>query len=756
MSTWEFRKVLALRGPNRWGLRTAHEAWLERTGAEPLEVAGPVRTRVAELTASLAAVGPARDALADLAGVPARCPPGELVARVAATLQAALGEPPPRWQVAALPIDAAEAVVVTYDHEAIGRACLDEALALCRWVTTGEPCDVAARWRDLEARAARARPHVLWRAVRRAAFARDVPWLATPAAGLCQLGWGERQRRLPTDRLAAASADATLLLGDPAATAAMLQSVGAPMLEGDRIGASTHRLLVVAGRVVGCLHAEAAGTGLGWVAGDATVSDDVHALFAAATRMLGLEVAEFWLATSELAEPLDGTTRGITRVSATPDLDGFLAASPGVADAVATALLDDFGHRHGDGRIPVVCVTGTNGKTTTARLAARLLAHAGHRVGLTCTDGIYLMGRRVDTEDCSGPRSARRVLLNPAVDGAVLETARGGILREGMGVDRCDVAIVTNIGAGDHLGLGGVHTAEQIAEVKRTIVTAVGPRGTAVLNANDPLTVAMVAQCPGAVVFFALDGGHPVIRDHRARGGRAVYVADGAVVLADPAGETAVLRLDEIPLTWGGRLGFQVENVLAATAAAWVLGLPHDAMRAALTTFQATFDQAPARFNVFESGGATVLVDYGHNTSSLRAFLPTLDHFPATRRIGVFTATGDRRDVDMLEMGRLLGDAFDEVVIFADRSLRGRDPLQIGDLVGQGVRRGRRARSARVELSFCAAAQQVLDAAQPGDLLVLQADDFNQAVEYLRGPLATRQLRPISLGEVGGRAPPGA
>jgi len=647
MDSWQFRKVLTLRGPNRWGLEPATEAWLTSSGAECFEVAGAVRARATDLARVLAEDPAASSGPTDLAQLPHRCSPGHLVARVAAALQIALGEPRPRWQVVSLPMDAVEAVVVTFAQEEIGRACLDEALGLCRWLASGEPRDVDACWRDLRAHASRRRTHPLWRALARAAASRDVPRLATPAEGVCQIGWGVRQQRLAIDRLGDAEIDAT-------ATRALLQSVGASVLDPDQA----------------------------------------------------------------------------------------------TADEIASAVLDAYCRRHGNGRIPVICVTGTNGKTTTARLCADLLTHAGHRVGLTCTDGIYLHGRCVDSDDCSGPRSARRVLLDPTIDAAVLETARGGILREGVGVDRCDVAIVTNIGAGDHLGLGGVHTVEQIAEVKRTIVTAVGPRGTAVLNANDPLTVAMASHCPGAVIFFASEGRHPVIRDHRARGGRAVYVTDGAVVLAEASREVVVAALAEIPVTWGGRLGFQVENVLAAIAAAWALDLPRAALRATLTTFQSSFDRAPAGLNVFDGGGATVVVDYGHNTSSLRAMLPTLRHFSANRRVGVFTAAGDRRDVDMVEMGRLLGDAFDEIVIFADRSVRGRDPLQIAALIGQGVRGGRRARVVRVEPSFCRAAQQVLDAARPGDLVVLQADDVNQTVEYLRELLATGQLRASNTADI--------
>ena len=193
-----------------------------------------------------------------------------------------------------------------------------------------------------------------------------------------------------------------------------------------------------------------------------------------------------------------------------------------------------FSSRDGEnGRIPIVAVTGVNGKTTTTRFIAHVLRGTGKTVGMTCTDGIYVNDRRIDTGDCSGPQSARSILMNPSVDMAVFETARGGILREGLAFDYCDVAVVTNIGDGDHLGLSDINTPEELAKVKRCIVEAVAPDGYAVLNANDPLVVEMAAHCPGGVVFFAIDPNHPVVVRHRGVGGRAVFVRDGHVVLAE-------------------------------------------------------------------------------------------------------------------------------------------------------------------------------------------------------------------------------
>ncbi|MGH7225268.1 MAG: cyanophycin synthetase family protein, partial [Gemmataceae bacterium] len=226
------------------------------------------------------------------------------------------------------------------------------------------------------------------------------------------------------------------------------------------------------------------------------------------------------------------------------------------------------------GRIPITAITGVNGKTTTTRLIAHILARTQRCVGMTCTEGIYIDGQRVEAGDCSGPLSARVILRDPRVESAVLETARGGILRAGLGFDCCDVAVVCNIAEGDHLGLGDIETVEQLARVKRAIVEAVAPKGHAILKADDPLVAEMASYCPGSVVFFARDGQHPLLADHRRRGGRAAFVRDRRIILAEGAQEIPLVSLENVPLTHGGHVGFQVENALAAAAAAWVLGVP--------------------------------------------------------------------------------------------------------------------------------------------------------------------------------------
>jgi cyanophycin synthetase len=379
-----------------------------------------------------------------------------------------------------------------------------------------------------------------------------------------------------------------------------------------------------------------------------------------------------------------------------------------------------------------------NGKTTTTRFIAHIAAQTGKRVGYTCTDGIYLQNRRIDRGDCSGPQSAQNVLLNPEVDIAVLETARGGILRAGLGFDRCDVSVVTNIGEGDHLGLSDIDTLDKLARVKRTVVEATAPGGVAVLNAADALTAEMASYCPGSVTFFAADPEHPVVGEHRAKGGKAVICRDNEIQLCEGQREVPLVSLDRVPLTHGGRIGFQVENTLAAVAAAWALGYSRELIRFGLETFGADMRSSPGRFNLLEINGAAVIVDYGHNVSSLRAMVDVVEQFPHERRMCVYTSAGDRRDCDMVRQGELLAKAFDIVYLYEDQYMRGRKSGEIMSLLRQGMVAGGRAAEIKEVAGVFPAIQQVLDRSGPGDLVLVQADTVDESVAYVQEYMATK------------------
>lgn len=466
------------------------------------------------------------------------------------------------------------------------------------------------------------------------------------------------------------------------------------------------------------------------------VTDLVHAGVARqaidAARMVGLDIVGVDVIAQDISRPLDIQGGVVVEVNAQPGLRMHLQPSSGTPRPVGEAIVDLLFPEQRTGRIPIIAVTGVNGKTTTARLIAHILATTGKRVGMTCTDGIYIAGQRIDDDDCSGPQSARAVLMNPQVDAAVFETARGGILREGLAFDFCDVGVVTNIGDGDHLGLSDVHNVEQLAKVKRTVVEAVAPHGHAVLNADDPLAAEMAAYCPGNVVFFTRDVQRPSVTKWIQEGGRAAFVRDDALALAEGQSEFALLSLDRVPLTRGGSIAFHVENVLAAAAACWALGVPCEHIRTGLETFSGDTREVPARFNVLEVGGHTLIVDYGHNASSLQAVLLAMRTFPQPHRTAVYSVPGDRRDEDIIRLGELLSGAFDRVILYEDQYRRGRTPGEITKLFRRGLERGQRVKDVRGMEGWANAVGFALENAQPGWLILVQADAVDQAIAYFQ------------------------
>ena len=464
------------------------------------------------------------------------------------------------------------------------------------------------------------------------------------------------------------------------------------------------------------------------------VTDDVHpevaARAVAAAQMVGLHICGVDMVAETVLRPLEEQGGGFVEVNAAPGLRMHLAPSYGKPRNVGQAMVDRL-FAHGDnGRIPVVAVTGTNGKTTTARLIAHLFTAQGMRVGMTNTDGVYVNGRQIDSGDCSGPKSARNVLLHPEVDAAVFETARGGILREGLGFDRCQVAVVTNIGAGDHLGLNYITTVEDLAVLKRVIVQNVAATGYAVLNATDPIVAAMASSCPGKIIFFASDRHHPVMATHRAQGHRTVYV-DGDSVVAAEGSWRETIHLRDVPITRNGKIGFQVENVMASVAAAWGAGLPWQTIRRGLSGFVNDSDNAPGRFNLMDFKGATVIADYGHNPDAMRALVAAVDALPGNRRSVVISGAGDRRDEDIREQTVILGAAFDDVILYQDAAQRGRGDGEVMALLREGLAGAARTRHVEEIRGEFIAIDTALDRLQPGDLCLVLVDQVEEALAHL-------------------------
>jgi len=339
-----------------------------------------------------------------------------------------------------------------------------------------------------------------------------------------------------------------------------------------------------------------------------------------------------------------------------------------------------------DTTIPIIAVTGTNGKTTTARLIAHLFRNHGKRVGFTATDGVYIQNRLVMEGDMTGPFAANIILSNPTIDVAVLETARGGILRAGLGFDECDVGVVLNVSA-DHLGLRGINTVEQLADVKGVIPAVVRRDGHAVLNADDHLVYAMREKTTADVVLFSTkeDGENELVEAHVERGGIAACMQGDQFVIRRGRLRIPIASENEVPLMLGGAARFQRQNILAAIASAYVQDMRYDDIRAGLLSFFPSPSLTPGRLNVIRArNGARLLVDYAHNAAAMEGLVDLVMRLPANKRIATLTVPGDRRDEDIRNVGRLAA-RFDYLILREDEDRRGREAGAIAALMKEGL-----------------------------------------------------------------------
>jgi cyanophycin synthetase len=450
-----------------------------------------------------------------------------------------------------------------------------------------------------------------------------------------------------------------------------------------------------------------------------------------AAAKVGLDVAGIDIVCRDIARPLPAQGGAVIEVNAAPGIRMHQHPSSGAARDAGASILDGL-MGDSDGRIPLIALTGTNGKTTTTLLIAHTARMAGKVTGVTTTQGVFIDGKSVAQGDCTGYWSARTVLAAPEVELAVLETARGGILKRGLAFDRCDVGVVLNVAA-DHLGLDGVDTIEDLAQVKAVVASAASRA--AVLNAEDPLCVAMVRRLkPGAeVVFFSMEPENPVLLKHLEGGGRATYLQDNALVIADSKRRVELVRVESMPIAFGGLARFNIANALAAAAALMAAGFAHRDIAAGLSTFVSDGRSNPLRTNIFDVRGVTVIVDYAHNVAAYIAMAEMARAMLPRHLVGIVTAPGDRRDADLFEIGEACGERFDELVVYESQS-RGRPLGEAVDLILEGAQEAvGPSDTLHRELEVGEAIRLGLSLCSPGDVLVFACGSSLQVfIEAIR------------------------
>ena len=451
-----------------------------------------------------------------------------------------------------------------------------------------------------------------------------------------------------------------------------------------------------------------------------------------AAGVIGLDIAGIDVLTPEISIPFRENGAVIIEVNAAPGIRMHTHPTEGTPRNVGAPILDMLYPNGEESTIPVIAVTGTNGKTTTARLIAHIFRHTGKSVGLTTTDGIYINNRLVMEGDMTGPFSANVILSNPTIDVAVLETARGGILRAGLGFDEADVGVVLNVSS-DHLGLRGINTIEQLADVKSVIPAVVRRGGYAVLNADDALVFGMRKRTTADVVLTSTQppGANKHVERHLAKNGIAARVEDGTFVLLRGRLRIPIAHQREVPLMLGGAARFQQANILAAIGSAYVQGVRYDDIRAGLMSFFPSPSMTPGRLNVLRVHGARVLVDYAHNAAAVAGLIELVEAMPANRRIGVIASPGDRRDEDIRELGRLSA-TLDHVIIKEDSDLRGRDPGEVAALIQVGVLGGGLPpERLEIVLSEKAAVERAIQVAGENDVVVILADKVTDLLAHV-------------------------
>ena len=422
-----------------------------------------------------------------------------------------------------------------------------------------------------------------------------------------------------------------------------------------------------------------------------------------------------------ISKPANEIGGAVLEVNAAPGFRMHIAPSEGLARNVAANVIDMLFPPGTNSRIPIVAVTGTNGKTTTTRLIAHMAKMKGFKVGYTTSDGVYIQNTLVVPGDCTGPVSAEYVLRDPIIDFAVLETARGGLLRAGLAFDHCDIGIVTNVAA-DHLGLKGIHTLEQLAKAKGVIPESVLPDGYAILNADDELVYKMHKELKCHVAYFSMNENNKHIKAHMKKGGIAAIYENGFITVSKGEWKMRIVKAVNVPLTFDGRAIFMIQNILPAVLTGYLKGFPLQDIKIALETFIPSPAQTPGRLNLFNFKNFDILLDYAHNPAGLRALQKFVDKMEATVKVGMIAGIGDRRREDNMEIGKIAAEMFDEIIIRQDRNLRGKSAAELIEMLESGIREHHPEKKITVIQNEHEAIEYAYKNAPKGSLLILCSD----------------------------------
>jgi len=449
------------------------------------------------------------------------------------------------------------------------------------------------------------------------------------------------------------------------------------------------------------------------------------------SRVIGLDICGVDIMAENLTQPLKENGGCILEVNAAPGFRMHLAPSEGLPRNVAAPVIDMLYPPGKPSRIPIIAVTGTNGKTTTTRLLAHIVKNNGYRVGFTTSDGIYVQNHMMEKGDTTGPISAEYILKDPTVEFAVLETARGGILRAGLGFSRCDIAIITNIQE-DHLGLSDIHTLEDLARVKSVVVRSVKKEGWAILNAEDEHCLRIANELSCNIAYFSLNEDNPKVKQFAKEGKIVAVYENGYITIKKGEWKIRVERATHVPLTLGGKAKFMIANVLAASLASYLYGFKTDDISLSLQTFIPSAAQTPGRMNIFDFKKFKVLIDFAHNPAGYRGVEDYLSSVEATKKIGIIAGVGDRRDEDIKECATIAARMFDHIIIRQEKYLRGRTEDEIINLILEGINASGKSVTHEIIPKETEAIKHAINSAQEGSFITALSDVVTNAIEIVQ------------------------